>query len=70
MAVAVWVYDPARGWQRDPPVLPDPPYWSANTREAQVGQMQDKGPDPAARGGFAAYSEWLRLTNPEPPRRD
>jgi hypothetical protein len=66
--VVVWLRDGDRAtWiGAVPPVR----HWPAQAGEAQVGAMQGQGPDPTARGGFAAYSIWLRLINPPAPERD
>jgi hypothetical protein len=68
MAVVVWLRDGDREhWiGAVPPVR----HWPAQAGEAQVGAMHGQGPDPTARGGVAAYAEWLRLINPPAPERD
>ena len=64
--VVVWLYDPARGWQRDPPAV-HPAYWSANNSEAQVAMMQAQPPPPEP--GVRALGEWHRLMDPPAPQR-
>jgi hypothetical protein len=62
-APVIWLRDDTRAWYGRPRFLPYP-FVPVCPTEADLEVMHAYGPDSQARGGFAAYAQWLALVNP------